>query len=117
MQTEDDKRETFLHDIREVGDRHAKAKGERVYLDEFKKSKLAVLMKRYEAVGHSSAVAQEREARADAEYLELLDGLRAAVEEEQRTFWELKVAEYRFESWRSRLAMKRAEMSRYGAGG
>lgn len=112
MQTEDEKRETFLDEIRRNGATHAEAKAKRVYLDEFKKSKLAILMKKYEALGFSSAAAQEREARADQEYIEILEGLRDAVQDEQHSFWDLKVSEYRFEKWRSQLAMKRAELQR-----
>ena len=55
--------------------KYAKAKSERVYLEEFRKSKKALLMKDALARGIEAANAQEREAYADIEYQELLTGL------------------------------------------
>ena len=48
----------------------AKAKAQRVYLEEFRKSKKALLMKDALAKGIEAANAQEREAYADPEYLQ-----------------------------------------------
>ena len=53
----------------------AKAKADRVYLEEFRKSKKALLMKDALKQGIEAANAQEREAYADPEYIELLRGL------------------------------------------
>lgn len=106
--------ESRLHEIREKVEAYAKAYAEREYLDEFKKSKLAILMKKFEP-SFPTAAAQEREARAHPEYQELLSGLRAAVEESERLRWELKIAEMQFEAWRTRAANQRAERSRYSA--
>ena len=66
---------------------YARAKADRVYLELFLKSKIAILM------GQSSkktAVAREQYARSHPEYLELLNGLRAAVEVEERAKWALE---------------------------
>ena len=60
---------------------YAQAKANRVYLEEFRKSKKALLMK---GSGESAIGAQEREAYAHADYLQLLEGLREAVEKEIR---------------------------------
>jgi hypothetical protein len=84
----------------------AKAKAERIYLEEFRKSKKSLLMKQSL---ESSAVAQERDAYAHDEYLDLLDGLKAAVEIEEKLRWDLVAAQARVEIWRTEQANNRAE--------
>jgi hypothetical protein len=84
----------------------AKAKSERVYLEEFRKSKKALLMGQS---GESAANAQERYAYAHAEYLALLEGLKAAVEVEERLRWDLIAAQARVEIWRTESANNRAQ--------
>jgi hypothetical protein len=84
----------------------AKAKAERVYLEEYRKSLKAILMKR----SLETAVnAQEREAYSDPEYLQLLLGLREAVEIEEKLRWDLIGAQARVEIWRTEQANNRAE--------
>ena len=109
----EEQRESLLMTIRRVGAEHAKAKGQRVYLEEFKKIKLSLLMQSAEADGVRSVEAQKREAYAHPEYLELIEGYRVAVEEEQRCFWELTAAQYAFEKWRTTRADARAERKGY----
>ena len=84
--------------------KYAKAKAERVYLEEFRKSKKALLMK---SCGESSVAAQEREAYSHAEYMELLKGLQAAVEAEETLRWGLVAAQARVEIWRTESANNR----------
>lgn len=84
----------------------AKAKAERVYLEEFRKSKKAILMRQSD---ESSAVAQEREAYAHPDYLSLLDGIREAVEKEELLRWQLVAAQARVEVWRSQEASNRSQ--------
>lgn len=84
----------------------AKAKAERIYLEEYRKSLKAILMKR----SLETAVnAQEREAYSDPEYLQLLLGLREAVEAEEKLRWDLIGAQARVEIWRTEQANFRAE--------
>lgn len=83
----------------------SKAKAERVYLEEFRKSKKSLLMK---ASPESSGIAQERDAYAHPEYLALLDGLKAAVEVEEGLRWALIAAQLRVDIWRSQEASNRA---------
>ena len=108
-----DEKEARLQEVRDNIEKFAKAKAERVYLEHFRKSKRSILMKQAMAEGHSAVAAQEREAEADPEYIQLLEGLRAATEEEALAYWNLKVAEMQFEAWRSRMASARVEMGRY----
>jgi hypothetical protein len=84
---------------------YAKAKAERVYLEEFRKSKKAILM------GDStsrSLGAQERDAYAHPEYTALLEGLREAVLAEEKIRWELVAAQARIEIYRTESANNRA---------
>lgn len=84
----------------------AKAKAERVYLEEYRKSLKSILMKRSleESIG-----AQEREAYAHQEYRDLLQGLKDAVEIEEKLRWDLIAAQARVEIWRTEQANLRAE--------
>ena len=82
----------------------AKAKAERVYLEQFRSSKKALLMSQSPA---KAAVEREQHAYAHPEYVQLLEGLRAAVEE--RLKWELVAAQARIEVFRTQEATARAE--------
>lgn len=95
--------------IRDHAPAYAKAKAERIYLEEFRKTKKALCMKAAESAGANAVNAQEREAYADPEYQELLKGLRAAVEEEERLRWLIVGAQAKIEVWRTIEANKRAE--------
>lgn len=97
-----------LRRIHEYGPMYAKAKGERIYLEEFRKSKKAMLMRDAELAGHKTAAAQEREAYADAEYQKLLLALQAATEAEETYRWKLTQATTAIEVWRSQEASNRA---------
>ena len=84
--------------------KYAKAKAERIYLEEYRKSLKAILMKR----SMETAVnAQEREAYSDKEYLALLDGLKVAVEHEEEERWGLVAAQARIDVWRTTEANNR----------
>lgn len=80
------------------GKNFAKAKSERVYLEEYRKSLKALLMKRSmeTAIG-----AQEREAYAHADYQAMLLGLRDATEAEEKLRWDLIGAQQRVEIWKT----------------
>lgn len=84
----------------------AEAKAQRIYLEEFRKSKKAILMKQSL---ESALGAQEREAYAHPEYLELLVGLREAVQVEEKLRWDLVAAQARIEVYRTQQANLRAE--------
>lgn len=109
--TEDSEIQIFraLNFIRDNAHAYAKAKAERVYLSEFRKSKKALAMRKAEMDGHKSAALQEREAYADPEYLEVLKALQAATEEEERLRWLMVAAEARIEVWRTLESSRRIE--------
>jgi len=93
----------------EYMDKHApafaKAKAERMYLEEFRKSKKALLMQQH---GEKPIGAQEREAYAHAEYIGILAAIQVAVETEETLRWRLIAAQTAVEVWRSQEASNRA---------
>jgi hypothetical protein len=95
--------------IREKAPKFGEAKAQRVYLEEFRKSKKALLMKDALKLGIEAANAQEREAYADAAYLQVLKGLAKAVEDEETLKWELESYRLEVEIWRTREATNRMQ--------
>lgn len=82
----------------------AQAKAQRVYLEEFRKSKKALLMGQSTA---KAAVEREQYAYAHEDYLGLLGGIKAAVEVEEDLRWKLIAAQLRVEIWRTKEASNR----------
>ena len=82
----------------------AQAKAERIYLEEYRKSLKSILMKssKDETLG-----GQERDAYSHPQYLALLDGLKEAVQTEEKLRWDLIAAQARIEVWRSEEASNR----------
>lgn len=86
--------------------KYAQAKAQRVYLEEFRKSKKALLMAQSTA---KAAVEREQYAYGHEDYLALLGGIKAAVEVEEDLRWKLVAAQARVEIWRTQEASARAE--------
>lgn len=88
----------------------AKAKAERVYLEEGRKAEKARLMKQVEAEANKpmSIAQQERDAYAHPEYQKVLEGLRAAVEEDERCRFSILAAQALLDAWRTQQANQRA---------
>ena len=86
--------------------KYAAAKAQRVYLEEFRKSKKAMLMAESSA---EAANAREQYAYAHEDYRALLDGLKAAVEIEEKLKWDLVAAQARVEIWRTESANARLQ--------
>src|SRR6187399_1381794 len=82
----------------------AQAKAQRVYLEESRKSKKALLMAQSPA---KSAVEREQYAYGHEDYLGLLGGIKAAVEVEEDLKWRLTAAQMRVDIWRTREASNR----------
>lgn len=88
----------------------AQAKADRVYMEEYRKSKKALLMKgAMMTKGNESVASQEREAYAHEDYRALLEHLKTAVFNEEKLRWELIGAQARVEIWRTQQANNRAE--------
>ena len=103
------KPEEAAQTIRDKAPAYGEAKAQRVYLEEFRKSKKALLMKDALEMGYEAANAQEREAYADPAYQQLIKGLAAAIEKEETLKWEIEAARLDIEIWRSREATNRTQ--------
>jgi hypothetical protein len=88
----------------------AKARAERLYLEEFKKSKRALLMSNYL---DQPVNAQEREALSDPEYLSFLEVLRGAIEADENNKFKREAAQALIEGWRTQCSNLRAEGKAY----
>ena len=106
MSNEDRDPDKAVDYIIKNGGKFAAAKAERVYLEEFRKSKKALLMAESPA---EAANAREQYAYSHPEYLALLDGLKAAVQAEEKLRWDLIAAQARVDIWRTRQANNRAQ--------
>jgi hypothetical protein len=85
-------------------DKYAQAKAQRVYLEEFRKSKKALLMNQCE---EKAVNAREQYAYSHPDYIGVIEGLRAAVEVEEQLKWHQIAAQLRVEVWRSQEASNR----------
>lgn len=101
-----------LEKMREVIPKYSKAKAERIYIEQFRKSKKALLMRDQHALSLKTNAERESYAYSHKEYLELLTGLREAVEIEERYRWTLENLRIEVDVWRSREASKRAMESK-----
>lgn len=82
----------------------AAAKAERCHLEEFRKTKKALLMGE---CTDKAANAREQYAYAHPDYSALLDGLKAAIEAEETLKWHMTAAQARVEIWRTEQANNR----------
>jgi hypothetical protein len=86
---------------------YAKAKADRLYLEEFRKSKKAQLMSQ---AGTEVLGKQETFAYAHEDYIQILEGIRAAVEKEEKYRWLMTAAQARTEVWRTQMYSARTEV-------
>lgn len=100
----DESVERTLDWLHETADAAAKARANRTYLEEYRKSLKALLMAKHK---DKPIGAQEREAYADPEYIAHLEVIRAAVEEDERFRWQYVAAQAKFDAWRSFQATAR----------
>ena len=86
---------------------YSRAKADRIYLDEFRKSRRAQLMSQ---AGTEVLGKQETFAYAHPEYIQILEGIREAVETEERYRWLMTAAQARIEVWRTEQYRARMEV-------
>jgi hypothetical protein len=88
---------------------YAKARAERVYIENYLRSKKALLM----AQSDSDTVSgREQYAYAHDEYISLLVALRAAVEVEEKARWALEKFKMEFSHWQTCCANDRWQKDR-----
>lgn len=97
--------ESYIELMQATAPRLARAKAERVYLEEYRKSLKAILMKQ---CAEKTTAAQEREAYADDTYIKHLEALKIAVQGEEELRWRMVASEAAIEVWRSREASNRS---------
>jgi len=90
---------------------YAQAKANRMYLEEMRKSVKAKLMK-----GCQETVLGKQEiyAYAHPDYIEILEGIKAVVEQEENYRWMMAAAQARVEVFKVQEYTKRAEIRNIG---
>jgi hypothetical protein len=83
---------------------YAQAKANRVYIENYLRSAKSKMMMESTA---TSIAAKEMEAYATDDYIALLDGLKEAVETEEKLRWQLIAAQERVQIWRTQEATNR----------
>ena len=86
---------------------YAKAKADRMYLEEFRKSRKAQLMSQ---AGTEVLGKQEVYAYAHADYIEILQGIREAVEKEETYRWMMTAAQAKITVWQTMQYNARMEV-------
>lgn len=94
----------FLIDTAEP---YSRAKASRIYLEGFLKSRKAQLMSQ---AGTEVLGKQETYAYAHADYIQILEGIREAVEKEETYRWMMTAAQAKIEVWRTQQYSMRAEV-------
>jgi hypothetical protein len=89
--------------IRDNAENLGKAKAVRVYLEDFRKSKKALLF----AKKSGTVAERENYAYAHAEYQDLIMGLKEAVQAEEALRWKMKAAELKIDLFRTQESSRR----------
>jgi len=110
---QDSNKEKVLHNLREVGIKHAEAKRKLTILEHGRQILLADLMKEYMLSGEKTVAGQDREARADDRYKKHIEALGYAIEEEIKWAWEKKIVEINFEKWKTDMINNTMERKHY----
>ncbi len=85
---------------------HAKAKANRVYLEAFRKTRKAQLMNKCD---QKTVAEKEAYAYAHSDYQDVIEGLREAVEQEEKLKFLLIAAQLRVEVYRTESANNRRQ--------
>ena len=101
----DDDVEKAIDYLRDNANAAAQARANRIYMDEFRKSLKALIMKEHLDL---SVNAQEREAYADQRYADHLNAMKQAIAIDEKMRFTRVAAEAKIEAWRSMSANHRA---------
>ena len=101
----DDEIDTAVHWLASHAEEAARARAERVYCEEYRKSLKAILASQS---NEKAEAAKERSAYAHPKYLEHLEALKKAVLEDEKNRALRGAAEMKIEAWRSQEANKRS---------
>lgn len=100
--------------IRDKARPYAEAKANRVYLEQFRKTRKAQLFIEAEQRGIKTVAEREAYAYAHPDYAEVLEGLKVAVQEEERLRLQITAAQLRIDLYRTEQANQRFEKKAYG---
>lgn len=106
MQINDEDVQKALDFLRFQAPQAAKAKAERIYMEEYRKSIKASVMQKHLSMPVS---AQEREAYNSNEYKSHLDVMRTAIESDELFRWKMVAAQAVIEAWRTSSANDRGQ--------
>jgi hypothetical protein len=98
--------EKALDFMRDNAKHLAEAKANRVYLEQWRKSQRALLFTQAPD-DCKTVLAKEAYAYSHELYIEVLEGLRVAVEEEERLRWLMVAANLKVDVWRSQESSNR----------
>lgn len=101
----DEEIDKALDYLRDNADEAAKARAERIYVEEYRKTVKAQIMKEHDS---KSAVIQEREAYADPRYATHLEAIKEAVFRDEKMKFMLAAAEAKIGAWQTQSANERA---------
>jgi len=93
--------------LRDHAEHCAEARAHRIYLEEYRKSLKAKIMKEHADLALG---AQEREAYASPRYVEHLEGLKIAVLNDERFRFLREANLAKIEAWRTAAANRRAQI-------
>lgn len=102
----DEQAERALDYLRLNANKAAKARAERVYCEEFRKTIKSLQMQEHE--GKAIGI-QERNAYASPEYQQHLVALKDAVQMDEACRWGMVAAQATLDAWRTQQANKRTE--------
>lgn len=106
----DDDVEKAVDYLRDNAPKAAKAKAERIYMEEYRKVVKAQIMREND---DKNLGTQEAIAYADARYRQHLSLMKEAIERDEYHKWMLTAAEAKLEAWRTEQANMRAEGRAY----
>lgn len=101
----DNEIQAALDYLRDNAKRAAQARANRAYVEEYRKSLKAMLMKKSDA---KSVAAQEVEAYAHVDYLAHLEAIKEAVFEDEFHRFRLSAAATKIDAWRTSCSNRRA---------
>lgn len=96
--------------LRDNARKAAQAKAERIYMEEYRKTVKAEVMRETPS---DSLGAQEARAYADNRYTQHLKAMREAIERDEYNRWMMVAAQAKVEAWRTQQANLRAEGRAY----
>lgn len=102
----DQQAENALEYLRTNAAKAAKAKAERVYMEEYRKTVKSNIMQQHL---EKPLAAQEREAYASGEYKAHLEAMQAAIEADEYNRWGMVAATATLDAWRTEQANRRGE--------